>query len=160
MFGKKFKDLSLNMFGRSVADYLHSAGDLVLASNPVKDIPTFIEIDEDKSSYKQIRATTRFIFDCGVIWGLAYLSLRDEEYKELDESKSVEHTEENINKFLEGGLNYVSNHDYELPEIYNNHNTIIDLELAARLDKESPFNKGATFSGLFLKEYYNVKYDI
>lgn len=160
MFGKKFKDLSLNAFGKSVADYLHSGADIVLASHPVKDIPTTLEINEDKSSYKQTRATTRFIFDCGAIWSLAAFFLRDEEYKDLDMPKAEALAFENINEFLKEGLKYVSKHDYELPKLYNNHNTIINLELDSRLGgEESPFSKGVTFSARFLKEYYGMNFE-
>lgn len=160
MFGKKFSDKSLNTFGRGVADYLDRAGEAVLAFNPVDGIPSVRDLEQDNSSYKQVLATTRFIFDCGVIWALAYVFLRDEEYKDLGESKAVAKTEENIDRFIKEGLKYVSKHDYDLPKVYNNHKTILNYELDSRTGGEnSPFNKGASFAGVFLKEYYKAKFD-
>jgi hypothetical protein len=157
-FGTKFKEISLNTFGRGVADYLHSSGELILISNRVEGIPLVHEIEDDHSSYKQVRATTRFIFDCGAIWGMAYVFLRDEEYKNASDSEAVIKTEKSINKFIKEGLKYVSRHDYDLPKIYSEHKTIINFELDSRLGgKDSPFNKGVGFSGVFLKEYYKIK---
>ncbi len=159
-FGTKFKEISLNTFGKGVADYLHSSGELILISNRVEGIPLVHEIEDDLSSYKQVRATTRFVFDCGAIWGMAYLFLRDEEYKNLDESESILKTEKFIDKFIKEGLNYVSKHEYDLPKVYSNHKTIIDLELDSRVGgADSPFNKGVTFAGVFLKEFYQIKFD-
>lgn len=159
-FGTKFKEISLNTFGKGVADYLHSSGELILISNRVEGIPLVHEIEDDLSSYKQVRATTRFVFDCGAIWGMAYLFLRDEEYKNLDESESTLKTEKFIDKFIREGLNYVSKHEYDLPKVYSNHKTIIDLELDSRVGGvDSPFNKGVTFAGVFLKEFYQIKFD-
>jgi len=99
-FGSKFKEITLNTFGRGVADYLHSSGEMILIFNRVEGIPLVHEIEDDHSSYKQVRATTRFVFDCGAIWGMAYIFLRDEEYKNLDESESTLKTEKFIDKFL------------------------------------------------------------
>ena len=159
-FGTKFKEISLNTFGKGVADYLHSSGELILISNRVEGIPLVHEIEDDLSSYKQVRATTRFVFDCGAIWGMAYIFLRDEEYKNLDESESTLKTEKFIDKFIREGLNYVSKHEYDLPKVYSNHKTIIDLELDSRVGGvDSPFNKGVTFAGVFLKEFYQIKFD-
>ena len=158
--GNSFKEISLNTFGRGVADYLHSSGELILISNRVEGIPLTHEIEDDHSSYKQVRATTRFVFDCGVIWGMAYLFLRDEEYKNLNESESTIKTEKFIDKFIKEGLNYVSKHEYDLPKVYSNHKTIIDLELDSRVGGvDSPFNKGVTFAGVFLKEFYQIKFN-
>lgn len=157
-FGTKFKETSLNTFGKAVADYLHSSGELVLIKNPVDGIPLVHEIEDDNSSYKQVRATTRLMFDCGVIWSLAYVILRDEEYKNLEESKALLKTEKSINQFLKEGLKYVSKHDYVLPKIYN-HQTIINFELDSRTgDSNIPFNKGTGFSGTFLEDFYNVRF--
>ena len=157
-FGSKFNSRSLNSFGKVVADYLHSSGELVLIKNRVDEIPLVHEIEDDDSSYKQVRATSRFMFDCGVIWAIAYVVLRDEEYKGLKESKSVIKTEQSINQFIKEGLKYVSKHDYDLPKPYQNHQTIIDFELDSRAGgKNSPFNKGVGFSGVFLEEFYNLK---
>ena len=45
-----------------------------------------------------------------------------------------------------------------MPEIYQNHKTIIDFEVDARVGGEgSPFNKGVGFGGFFLKEFYKMK---
>ena len=129
-----------------------------MSLHPVEGIPRVHEIEDDKSSYGKIRATTRFIFDCGVIWGLAYMTLRDEEYTNLSESAATKKTEKSINRFLKEGLKTVSKHDYNLPKIYSKHQTIIDFETDARVGgKESPFIKGVSFSGVFLKEFYQVK---
>ena len=155
----QFKDISLNMFGKAVGDYLHSEADIVLASHPVKDIPTVFEIDEDKSSNKQIRANIRFIFDCGLIWGLAIWSLRDEEYKELDTAEAQALAHANVKVFLKEALKYVSKHDYELPAIYNDHNTYINFEHDARKEGEqSPFNKGVNFLEAFIVHTYDAKF--
>ena len=159
-FGTKFKEISLNTFGKGVADYLHSSGEIILISNRVEGIPLVHEIEDDHSSYKQVRATTRFIFDCGAIWGMAYVFLRDEEYKNASDSEAVIKTEKSINKFIKEGLKYVSRHDYDLPKIYSEHKTIINFELDSRLGgKDSPFNKGVTFAGVFLKEFYKIKFN-
>ena len=91
---------------------------------------------------------------------MAYLFLRDEEYKNLDESESTLKTEKFIDKFIKEGLNYVSKHEYDLPKVYSNHKTIIDLELDSRVGGvDSPFNKGVTFAGVFLKEFYQIKFN-
>ena len=79
--GSSFKSESLNSFGKVVADYLHTSGELVLIRNPIDGIPLTHQIEEDNSSHKQIKAMTRFMFDCGAIWCMAYVCLRDEEYK-------------------------------------------------------------------------------
>jgi len=156
MFGKSFESISLNSLGREIADYLDKAGESVLAFNAVDGIPSVSEIEEDNSSYKQVRATTRFIFDCGVIWGMAYVTLRDEEYKSLSESEAVKQTEKNIDKFIKEGMKYVSKHDYKLPKLYN-HKTVINYESDSRVGgADSPFNKGVTFAGVFLKEFYQI----
>lgn len=156
MFGKGFNSVSLNTLGRGIADYLDRAGESVLTFNPVDGIPSVSDIEDDNSSYKQVRATTRFIFDCGVIWGMAYIFLRDEEYKSLSESEAVKQTEKNIDKFIKEGMKYVSNHDYKLPKLYNQ-KTIINYEIDARVGGvDSPFNKGVTFAGVFLKEFYQI----
>lgn len=158
--GSSFKEISLNTFGRGVADYLHSSGELILISNRVEGIPLTHEIEDDHSSYKQVRATTRFVFDCGAIWGMAYLFLRDEEYKNLNESESTIKTEKFIDKFIKEGLKYVSKHDYVLPKVYNNHKTIINLEIDSRVGgADSPFNKGVSFAGVFLREFYGIKFN-
>ena len=157
MFGSKFKSTTLNTFGKSVADYLHSAGDLVLVSNPVDGISSVLDIEDDKSSYKQIRATTRFIFDCGAIWGMAYIFLRDTEYKDLGQSQAEQKTEKFINQFIKEGLKYVAKHDYQLPKVYKNPKTIINYELDSRAGGvDSPFNKGVTFTSIFLKKFYKM----
>jgi hypothetical protein len=159
LFGSKFKSKSLNTFGKSVADYMHSAADLVLINNPVEGIPSVHELKEDNSSYKTILATTRFIFDCGAIWGMAYVFLRDEEYTDLSQAAAEAKVDKFINNFIKEGLKYVSRHDYDLPKIYRNHKTIINYELDARVGGPgSPFNKGVTFSGIFLKEFYNINF--
>ena len=156
MFGKSFESISLNSLGREIADYLDKAGESVLAFNAVDGIPSVSEIEEDNSSYKQVRATTRFIFDCGVIWGMAYVTLRDEEYKSLSESEAVKQTEKNIDKFIKEGMKYVSKHDYKLPKLYN-HKIVINYEIDSRVGgADSPFNKGVTFAGVFLKEFYQI----
>lgn len=159
MFWVSFKDSSLNTFGKGVADYLHSAGEIVLLSNPVDGVPQVSDIEGDNSSNKGLLASTRFIFDCGVIWGMAYVFLRDEEYKKYNESKAIFKTEKNISKFIKQGLKYVSKHDYDLPKIYKNYKTIINLEMDGRLGgQKNPFNKGVSFSGVFLKEYYQISF--
>ena len=156
MFGKGFNSVSLNTLGRGIADYLDRAGESVLTFNPVDGIPSVSDIEDDNSSYKQVRATTRFIFDCGVIWGMAYLFLRDEEYKSLSETEAVKKTEKNIDKFIKEGMKYVSNHDYKLPKPYNQ-KTIISYEIDSRAGGvDSPFNKGVTFAGVFLQEFYGI----
>ena len=66
MFGFGFKSLSLNTFGKSVADYLDTAGEAVFTFNPVEGIPSVSDISEDNSSYKQVKAQTRLMFDCGL----------------------------------------------------------------------------------------------
>jgi len=159
-FGTKFKEISLNTFGRGVADYLHSSGETVLVFNRVEGIPLVHEIEDDHSSYKQVRATTRFIFDCGAIWGMAYIFLRDEEYKDLDASEAEPKAEKFVNKFIKEGLKYVSRHDYELPKIYSEHQTIINFALDARVGGEdAPFRKGIIFAQVFLEEFYKVKFN-
>ena len=159
MFGSKFKSKSLDTFGRSVADYLHSAGDLVMVQNPVNGISSVLDIEDDNSSYKKIRATTRFIFDCGAIWGMAYMILRDEELGDLNQAAAEAKVDKSINTFIKEGLKYVSRHDYDLPKIYRNHKTIINYELDSRVGGEdSPFNKGVSFSALFFKEFYKIKF--
>ena len=156
--GSSFKSDSLNSFGKCVADYLHSSGEIVLIRNPINGIPLTHEIEEDNSSHKQIKAMTRFMFDCGAIWSMAYVCLRDEEYKNLNEAEAVVKTEKEISKFIKQGLKHVSKYDYDLPKIYQNHKTIIDFEVDARVGGEgSPFNKGVGFGGLFLKEFYKMK---
>ena len=158
-FGTKFKETSLNAFGKGVADYLHSSGEIVLISNPVEDIPLINELEEGNSSDKQVKATTRFVFDCGVIYGLAFMFLRDEEYKNLNESIAIEKAKKSMDKFIEEGLKYVSNHDYDLPEIYQNHKTIINFGLDPSLGGEdSSFNKGVRFSAVFVEEFYKVNF--
>ena len=159
-FGTKFKEKGLNAFGRGVADYLHSAGELILISNRVEGIPLVHEIEDDHSSYKQVRATTRFIFDCGAIWGMAYIFLRDEEYEDLDASEAAPKAEKYIDKFIKEGLNYVSRHDYDLPKVYSEHQTIINFAHDARVGGEdAPFKKGIIFAQVFLEEYYQVKFN-
>ena len=156
--GKKFGSNSLNTLGKGVADYLHSSGEIVLLSNRVEGIPMVAEIENDHSSYKQVRATTRFIFDCGVIWGMAYLFLRDEEYKELDEQKAEQKATESINEFIKEVLKYVGKYEYDLPKEYN-HKIIINQELESRVGGEdSPFKKGLIFAGTFLKEFYKIEF--
>lgn len=156
MFGFGFKSLSLNTLGKSIADYLDTAGEAVLTFNPVEGIPSVSDISEDNSSYKQVRATTRFIFDCGVIWGMAYVTLRDEEYKDLNESKADSNADKNINKFLKEGMRYVSKHNYKLPKPYN-YKTIINYEIDSRAGGEdSPFYKGVKFAGVFMREFYQI----
>ena len=156
MFGFGFKALSLNTFGKSVADYLDTAGEAVLTFNPIEGIPSVSDISEDNSSYKQVKAQTRLIFDCGVIWSIAYVTLRDEEYKDLSESKATSKTEKNLNKFLKEGLKYVSKHNYKLPKVYN-FNNITGYEIDAKSGTDdSPFNKGVSFAGTFLREYYQL----
>ena len=99
MFGVSPKDKSLNSFG-TVADYLDRAGEAVLISNPVEGIPYVSDIEEDNSSYKQMLATTRLLFDYGVIWAIAYVFLRDEEDKNLNESAAIRKTDKHLSKFL------------------------------------------------------------
>ena len=48
-FGSKFNSRSLNSFGKVVADYLHSSGELVLIKNRVDEIPLVHEIEDDGS---------------------------------------------------------------------------------------------------------------
>lgn len=156
MFGKSFESLSLDTLGRGIADYLDRAGESVLAFNSVDGIPSVSDIEEDNSSYKQVKAATRFVFDCGVIWGMAYIFLRDEEYKSLSEAEAVKQTEKNIDKFIKEGMKYVSNHDYELPNFYN-HKTIIKHAIDAEVGGEdSPFSKGVTFAMVFIQEFYGI----
>ncbi len=156
MFGFGFKSLSLNTLGKSIADYLDTAGEAVLTFNPVEGIPSVSDISEDNSSYKQVKAQTRLMFDCGVIWSMAYVTLRDEEYKNLSEAKAIAKTDKNLNKFLKEGMKYVSKHDYKLPKVYT-FKAIINYEIDARSGThDSPFNKGVEFAGTFLREFYQI----
>ena len=96
-FGSKFKATSLQSFGKTVADYLHSSGEACLIANPVEDIPLKHEISNKNSE-------SRFIFDLGVMYGLAYINLRDQEQKEL----------KYLNEFIKEGLTYVSKYGFNL----------------------------------------------
>ena len=160
MFGASFKDKSLNSFGRAVADYLDRAGEAVLISNPVEGIPYVSDIEEDNSSYKQMLATTRLLFDYGVIWAIAYQFLRDEEYQNLNESAAIKKTNRHLSKFLKQGLKFVHKHDYDLPKIYSNHKLILNhASDAENSGEKSPFIKGTTFSRVFLGEFYGIKFN-
>ena len=154
----KFQTKHLNMFGKFVADYLHSSGEIVLSVHPVEGIPSIAEIEKDNSSYKQVRATTRYIFDLGVIYGLAYIMLRDQEYANFQKEDAETKTEKNLSSFLKEGLTRVSKYDYELPEVYSNNEVILKYEMDSRNGgDESPFRKGAIFSHFFLTDFYKLK---
>ena len=74
------------------------------------------------------------------------------------EQKAEQKATESINEFIKEGLKYVSKYEYDLPKEYN-HRIIINQEIESRVGgADSPFNKGVSFAGVFLKEFYKIKF--
>jgi|TARA_B100001093_G_scaffold482147_1_gene513512 hypothetical protein len=141
-FGSKFKATSLQSFGKTVADYLHSSGEACLIANPVEDIPLKHEISNKNSE-------SRFIFDLGVMYGLAYINLRDQEQKEL----------KYLNEFIKEGLTYVSKYGFNLEHGPKETFKLL-VNIGSGLDDyedDYPFSKGVVFAGVFLERFYGIQ---
>jgi hypothetical protein len=160
IFGSKFKTKTLNAFGKCVADYYHSSGEIVLSFNKVEGIPLKSEIDTSKKYVpgELSDSEIRLMFDFGVVWCLAVIFLRDEEGIEPDSSEFMK----NLDEFMHEGLKYVSKHDYEFEyglSVSKIAKAIMTADWSYRNeDKDNPFNKGVNFAGIFLKEFYKVKF--
>lgn len=150
MFGPKFQKKNLEAFGKTVADYMNTPGELVLIWNRVNGIPLREEVQSvGIFSNKEAKANkkARRSFDLGVIWGLAYMFLRDEEGKE----------DKHLYKFIIKGLEYTSNYEFhEQPLMLSRE--IIKADEASNYGGDNlPFNKGVMFAEVFLQEFYKVK---
>lgn len=160
IFGSKFTTKTLNAFGKSVADYYHSSGDIVLAFNRIEGIPLKNEIDHSKPNIpgESSESEIRLFFDFGVVYYLAIVFLRDSEGIELDSSEFSKSLEE----FMPEGLKYVSRHEYEFEyglSISEIAKAILNLSMQfGNDDQENPFKKGMKFGKVFLKEFYKVKF--
>lgn len=141
-FGSKFKKTSLQSLGKTIADYFHSAGEACLIANPVENIPLKHQINNENSE-------SRFIFDLGVMYGLAYINLRDQEQKDL----------KYFNDFLKEGLTYVSKYGFNLEHGPKDTFKLL-INIGSGLDDyedDYPFSKGVVFAGVFLEKYYGIQ---
>ena len=145
----------LELFGRLVADYLSGCGDMVLVFNKVEGILRDDEIDLSKKPKigEFSDWDTKHLFNMGVVWGFGYIVM----------DQMGKHPKENPELFIDlvkKGLFYAERFDFEFPPPYEPtgfSKALISTVHDADRVSEHPFNKGVSFSEVFVTEYYGMR---
>ena len=158
MFGSKFREVSIDGVGKSVADYMLQPGEVVLIHNRVEGVPLREDIESVNifsNKNKKEKRKIRLEFDLGVIWGIAFIFIRDEmDVNDGDPRLYDGSLVKPLYELMWKGLKYTSKYDFkESPSfIY----ALVEKNDKAARDKgdHHPFNKGVLFSEVFLREFY------
>ena len=144
----------LKLFGKLVADYLSGCGDMVLAFNKVEGILLDGEIDLSKK--RKIGELSDWDiknhFNMGVVWGFGFIVMGEM-------GKNPKENQELFLDLIEKGLVYAERFDFEFPPPFDptgfSKATISTAHFTDAEEIEHPFNKGFSFSEVFVTKFYN-----